>query len=539
MLSPIFNFGAIASAIYPGDARLVAWALAWDGQALLTGHSLFDANIFYPAPEALAYGEHFFGIALFALPVYAITRNAVLAYNIVWLLSFLFSAAAAHVIVWRITRDHLASFVSGVLFAFCFFRMHHGHGHLHLLWAFWIPLAILAMERWLAAASWLWLWTFVALVVLQALSSWYQAVLVFVATALFMLYTLVLNLGLARPRAWIGGRIARLGVQSLIGALAALAVIWPFARHYRTITSGGPAEAAVNSADLAAYLVPPQNTWIGRWLMQHGISGPRWIWGELTLYVGWLTLLLAIGGAVVALRNRTESACLLRYFLLLAVLSVALAAGPSAQEVADNAWHWSWFGALAHIPGADLFRAPARFAALLTLALAILAGACCAALHQRYGRTARVLTFAALPWLLFESYVVDFPGGPPPPTEIPPVYRLIASLPAGPVMTLPDYAGTPQWFNEADYQFFSTAHWRPIVNGYTRAEPAGYRERIAALSTFPDDQAIGEARRIRVRYVVVHAARYPGGGQAVERAARVPHVRLVAQHEADYLFEID
>jgi hypothetical protein len=52
--------------------------------------------------------------------------------------------------------------------------MHHGHGHLHLLWVFWIPLSFVAMEQWLAAQSWKCLWIFVAIVVLQALSSWYE-----------------------------------------------------------------------------------------------------------------------------------------------------------------------------------------------------------------------------------------------------------------------------------------------------------------------------------------------------------------------------
>src|SRR5262245_47677412 len=78
MLAPICNFGALASSIYGGDARLVAWALAWDNHALLTRVSLFDANIFFPARNALAYGEHFFGISLFSLPVYVLTHNAAL-----------------------------------------------------------------------------------------------------------------------------------------------------------------------------------------------------------------------------------------------------------------------------------------------------------------------------------------------------------------------------------------------------------------------------------------------------------------------------
>src|SRR5439155_22299545 len=149
MLAPIFNFAHPATANFEGDARLIIWTLAWDNHTLVDGvRALFDANIFYPARNALAYSEHLFGISLFTLPVYAVTRNPVLAYNVVWLLSYGLAAATAHYVAWRHTRDHLAAIVAGLAFAFCFFRMHHGHGHLHMIWSFWIPLSLVAMERW-------------------------------------------------------------------------------------------------------------------------------------------------------------------------------------------------------------------------------------------------------------------------------------------------------------------------------------------------------------------------------------------------------
>src|SRR3990172_5752666 len=97
MLAPIFNFDHPASSTYGGDVRLIVRTLAWDNHAILSGvRALFDANIFYPASEALAYSEHLFGISLFTLPMYALTRNPVLAYNLIWILSYVLAAAAAH-----------------------------------------------------------------------------------------------------------------------------------------------------------------------------------------------------------------------------------------------------------------------------------------------------------------------------------------------------------------------------------------------------------------------------------------------------------
>ncbi len=37
-------------------------------------------------------------------------------------------------------------------------------------------------------------------------------------------------------------------------------------------------------------------------------------------------------------------------------------------------------------------------------------------------------------------------------------------------VSLPDFAETPRWFDEADCEYFSAAHWFPLVNGrYGRA----------------------------------------------------------------------
>src|SRR5439155_22520954 len=123
MLAPIFNFAHPATANFEGDARLIIWTLAWDNHTLVDGvRALFDANIFFPAKHALAYSEHLFGISLFTLPVYALSRNPVLAYNLAWILSFVLSAAAAHLLAWRYTRDHVAAAMAGLAYGFCFYR---------------------------------------------------------------------------------------------------------------------------------------------------------------------------------------------------------------------------------------------------------------------------------------------------------------------------------------------------------------------------------------------------------------------------------
>ena len=133
---------------------------------------------------------------------------------------------------------------------------------------------------------------------------------------------------------------------------------------------------------------------MGQWLLAHQVKGPRWIWGEVTVYLGWVTLGLATVGGVIATRSGDALTRRARFFIVLGAIAAVLALGPLPSEVASGSFGWSPFGILAHVPGLSLFRIPARYTELLNLALAILAAVACAALHRRFGARGRALTSA-------------------------------------------------------------------------------------------------------------------------------------------------
>jgi hypothetical protein len=142
---------------------------------------------------------------------------------------------------------------------------------------------------------------------------------------------------------------------------------------------------------------------------------------------------------------------------------------------------------------------------------------------------------AAMLAFLLESRVVNFPGGGQPVLLIPEVYRRLATMPPGAVVSLPDYAGTAVAFDEANYQFFSTAHWHPIANGFSRAEPPGFRPLMDRLQTFPASDSIAAMRETGIRYVVVRAVADP---LEKEHGRSDTAVRLVDRVDRDYFYEV-
>lgn len=296
-VAPLINYVHLADASYGGDSRLLIWTLAWDAHALLSGTPLFDANMFHPAPGALKWAEHHIGLGLFALPVYALTANPVLAYWTIWLLSFPLNALAMYALAWRLTGGRRAAAMAGLIYGFCFFRMHHGHGHIQMLWTWALPLIPLALERWLHRPTARTTTTVAALVLIQALTSWYLAVF----TGLLCLITAVT---LTRVRD-ITARHMRHAAVAV--AAAAVPLAW-FARPYFALRAPGVGEVLGLSADAAAYLLPPENTWIGQWILTNTTVTPREIWGEQTLYAGYTAIALAIAGAWALARGRTSAA---------------------------------------------------------------------------------------------------------------------------------------------------------------------------------------------------------------------------------------
>jgi hypothetical protein len=515
MGSPFVDVRHLNDASYEGDSRLLMWTLAWDARAMLTGAPLFDANMFFPEPQAIRFTEHHIGIGVFALPVYAVTGNAVLSYWVIWLLAFPLNGLAMSALAYRVTRNPVAAFAAGLVYAFSFFRMHHAHGHLQLLWTWGFPLIPLALERWVMRPSMGRAVVASMVVVGQSLAGGYLAVMAAVLSTVTILFLLPVH----RPP------VRQLAIAALIALVSVSSLFW-FARPYLTLEGSAAPELAANSADVASYLVPPENTWPGRLAARAGFS-PRWIWGEQTLYAGAVALALSAVGAFAWRRRRDQLALAV---VVTGVLALLLSFGPGEG--------WSPFDLFARLPGMSLFRAPARFALLVVLATALLVAIGIAYVQPRLGRAAAPVLLLVAALGLSETYVIGFPAGKPAPGPIPAVYDRIATLDPGAVLSLPAYRGTPDAFRQSDYLLFSTAHWHPIVNGAGRQEPPQHDERMSVFGRFPAADAVSRLREVGVRYVVLHTGRASELRDAVRAAETAAGVRLIGQFGDDFLYEV-
>ena len=75
--------------------------------------NFWNANIFHPEPLTLAYSEHLFAQAVQILPVYALTGNIILSYNLLFLSTFVLSGLGMFLFVREITGSARAGFAAG------------------------------------------------------------------------------------------------------------------------------------------------------------------------------------------------------------------------------------------------------------------------------------------------------------------------------------------------------------------------------------------------------------------------------------------
>ncbi|MBM4243890.1 MAG: hypothetical protein FJ148_08765 [Deltaproteobacteria bacterium] len=494
------------------DVQLIVWALAWDTHALLTSPlSLFDANVFHPAPLSLAFSEHFLGYVPLFAPTWLVTGNPVLAANAVIVLTFPLCALAAYALARRFVAPP-AAFVAGALFAFHGARYANLY-HLHQLGTFWTPLALLFTERWLERARARDAVALAFAVGLQLLSSFY------LGYAIVLLYGAYLPVALLRWRDRLDRRrLVGIAVGLVAGGVPALVASLPYLELQRLglVPSGRSARvdlvlgSAFTTARIRAYLATL------------GVGPTVYALGALALVADWRR-----GGV---------------YARVVAIVAIAtgllFASGPEIP-LFGRAW-WSPYEILfRYLPGFSAVRLPFRFLFLAQLGFSLLAALGLAVLLRRLpARAAWPASIAAVGLVLATGGAR--PAHPLQPQTVaatpPPAYRwLAANAQDGALLELPLIGVVVA----GERMVLSTHHWRPLIEAYSAYPPLTRRFLLRLCVQLPAQHALQElVDHVDLRWVLVHVDRKRPEMMDRWLQTSIPGLRLVQRWGDDLLFEV-
>ncbi|MEO7132638.1 MAG: glycosyltransferase family 39 protein [Vicinamibacterales bacterium] len=463
------------------DGRWSIWVVSWVAHALTTDPAqLFRANIFYPHQNALAFSEGNIVEGVLGAPIWALTKNPYTTHNFVFLFAFAQSFVATYYLIRHLTGDRRAAVVAGILYAFCPFAFAR-QAHIQLLMVGFLPWAMLAWHRFMERTT-----------IARAI----ELGLVLTATGLACAYYGIFAGGMvAFSSIWFSITRQRWKdpkYWSLVAVAAAVCIgtILPFFLPYMRMQEATGFERSLSgqySANLGAWLI--SSAWAHRWWAGY-LSAPSEV-----LFPGILAMVFGIWGATLVLRrfdrrttfDRDVALC----YIVLALFTLWLTFGPKA----------GLYSLLYYtVPVFSFLRAPSRAGIVVTLCLVVLAAPAMIALMQKRSANA---VFA----ILFVLAVADLYRAPLRMREaapLPHAYRTLAELPTAPTIELPYWATSPEFHRHAEYMLASTAHWQPLINGYSDHIPQDFRDAAATLNSFPSREAFALLEPLGARYVVVH-----------------------------------
>jgi hypothetical protein len=505
-----------------GDGRYSVWNVAWVAHALTTNPwHLYDANIFDPHPNALAFSEANLVAGVMAVPAWLATKNPYTATNSVILMSFMLSAICTYVLVRRLTGSAVGAAFSAIAFAYCPFVYAH-IPHMQLLMTFGLPLVLLRLHIFVDGPSVkhaIWLGATMAL---AGLACGYYGVFAGLMAGLGVLWFGITRKFYRDPYYWIYGAGA---------AAVALLIIAPFYAPYLEIQDGGFGrsldDASSYSAGWRAYLASP--ILLHRWMLP--LLGT---WRDV-LFPGFLS----IGFAIVYMLQRSTrqppphvlAPGVLGFYLLLGGLAMWASVGPTGGLY--SVLHET-------MPFFSMLRAPARFGLLVTLAVAVIAGAGFSNIGTLFADRRRGWVAAGI----VMATMARSTAGPLKVVDAPPLpvaHQRLAGLPRGPVAEFPYFAIAGDRHRHTEYMLFSTFHWKPLINGYSDHIPGEAFAEMAPLSSFPSLEAWEVLHAHRARYIVLHWNRFtPEEHERITTA--MPRLRrlmraIVEQPDAS-LFEV-
>jgi len=278
-----------------GDSLLNMWILGWGAEhvpGLVTGSigwsEFWNANIFHPDPLALALSEHLFGQVLQILPVYWLTGNIILCYNLLFMSTFALSAFGTYLLVRDLTGDKRAAFIAGLVYGFLPYRI-ASVPHVQVMSSQWMPFALYGFNRYVATGSNRALLGGTASLVMQNWSCGYYLLYFAPFVPLFVVH-----------RMWTAARLKDIRLwASLAGAAVAtlaltLPFLFPYQRAQQLFGIERPfGEVVLFSANVWSYITASENLKLWGKVLRFYPHGE----GETFLgFAPWLLASVAIAG---------------------------------------------------------------------------------------------------------------------------------------------------------------------------------------------------------------------------------------------------
>ncbi|MBI3366013.1 hypothetical protein HY041_00085 [Candidatus Roizmanbacteria bacterium] len=531
-----------------GDELLITWIINWNIHALSTNPlKIFAANIFYPYLNTLSFSEPFFTSSIIALIPTLILKNPLVAYNINIVFSLTLLGFSTYCLTYYLSKNILSAFIAGLLISFSPFTL----GRLFQIQVIsiqWIPLSLIFFIKFLREGktkNFIFASVFFMLQVANSFLPGYFLILCYsvITVSYFLSKKNLLKKFFNRKIVFI------IVLTSIITGILG----YPYFKTSKTFHYVRDIRDTIHFANRPEYFFYPNDKTRLETTLKKIIyvndKGPYRYDG----YWGLPFLILFILSCLILLKMKRQKKFFSALFLAITALSFVMSLGPAFQwggKVIKYPFIIPLPYALFYylIPGFNGLRNSGRWEMLTIFAASVFIGLVLAKLMKKMSLKNIFIT-CMITTAIFAEIRIPFKYYQLPTTqEFPKVYSFINSLPNDvAIIELPIFSWDVQPYSNTEFmrEYFSTLHFRKMVNGYSGFSPKEWEKNTKILTNeFPSKKTIEYLKRIKVNYVILHKKDYDdlpnfSFEKIKKNIETFPELKFTQQFENDYIYKIE
>lgn len=548
----LFHLGDVVTA--HGDELDIAWMQNWVIHVITSGNifSLFEANLYYPFHHSFAYSDIHVTTSLLSLIPFELLKQPITTVNFTFLTSLLLLGFSLCLLSLYLTKDYLASLLSGILVIFSPAVLDK-LGQLQTLAIEWVPLSILFFIIFICTYKTRYLLISLSFFLLQTYNSFLPGYFIVFSYAIIFLYFYFYD------KQKLKEVVTKKHIFLLVAAFTLIIPIaipyyqvsheFHYTRDIRdTIHFALQPEDFLNAGDTSLlHRILPEIPFIKQ-------TSPI---GEVKPgFLGFVFTLLSLYAVLVFFRNFKKNSLFMNIFATIALTGFVLSLGPFLH-INRLTIHKPFPIPLPYailyylVPGFNGIRDTERWEMLFIIGIAVTIALVLRKLFKDYSVRKRMLIYL----LLYLGVIAEFKFPLqfhmiPQTKNFPKVYAWLSTTPKDTkVIFMPVYNWNmfPYTVTEMWREYYATIEFRKMVNGYSGFSPPPWQTFVKyEYKNFPQQAAVAAIKNIHVTYIIVDKKEYDllyqdkqesvTGAQVIDALQKNPSLTLIKKIGNDYVF---
>lgn len=553
----IFNLGNYITNL--GDELLIAWIHNWVLHSFITNPwDIFNANIYFPYENTLAYSDLFLITSILGVLPRVFINEPIIITNFTIISSLIFLGFSIYGLAKYIAKDSLASFIAGLLVIFSP-AVIDKFVHIQILAIAFVPIAILFFLKFINTKKTRYLILCMLFFVLQTLNSFLPGYFIIFSLLILFLFYLFSN----KKKA-----LQLLNRKNIFILLVSFLVLLPIVIPYykvsyefnyvrdirETIHLALQPEDFFYShpssrlASIFSALQPKEN-----------FSDAEFKFG----FIGFVFSVFAIVAFTFFVKQFTKKNWQENAIFTIALFGLIMSLGPFLHLFRITIHHpfpiplpYVIFYYI--VPGFQGMRNSSRWEMLFILAIAVIIAFVLNQVLKKVDYKKRLIIYAVIVLGIISEF--NFPlhfKEVPQKKDFPQVYSWLSTTSNDAVIIeMPIYTWDmqPYVMNENMREYYSTLHFREMVNGASGFSPPPWQVMVRdLLIAFPNTRAIEKLSAMHVDYIIVHKDEYeqlhkdkfrvnnkgiPSGVEVISALDKDKSVKFVKKFGEDYVYQI-